>query len=65
MRCEDCELSKNLWLCLECGQFHCGRQQWDMSEIQGNGHAIEHFKKTGHKLVVKLASLQEVWQVRE
>lgn len=61
MRCEDCELARNLWLCLECGTFHCGRQQWNATEeMPGNGHAIEHFRKTGHCLVVKIASIQEV-----
>lgn len=60
MRCEDCELTQNLWLCLECGTFHCGRKQWNVAEVPGNGHAIDHFKQTGHCLVVKVASLQEV-----
>lgn len=26
----------------------------------GNGHALEHFRQTGHALAVKVASLQEV-----
>lgn len=60
MRCADCELTENLWLCLECGQFHCGRKQWEAGGLPGNGHAIHHFKQTGHALVVKVASLQEV-----
>lgn len=59
-QCSDCELTRNLWLCLECGEFHCGRKQWDIGAAPGNGHAIEHFKKTGHSLVVKLSSIQEV-----
>ena len=28
--------------------------------MSGTGHAIEHFQKTGHCLVVKVASIQEV-----
>lgn len=60
MRCADCELAENLWLCLECGQFHCGRKQWEAGALPGNGHALEHFRQTGHALAVKVASLQEV-----
>ena len=60
MKCQDCELTQNLWLCLECGQFHCGRKQFDAGATPGNGHAIQHFKETGHSLVVKVASLQDV-----
>ena len=60
MKCEDSDLRRNLWLCLQCGEFHCGRKQWEQGGLPGNGHAIEHFKKTGHSLVVKVASLQEV-----
>lgn len=56
-------MSQNLWLCLECGQFHCGRKQWDVTGLPGNGHALEHFQTTGHSLAVKVASLQEVGEV--
>ena len=50
-KCKDCELNKNLWLCLTCGNLACGRK-----ETGGNLHAIEHFKKTKHPLVVVIVT---------
>ena len=35
MKCSDCELTTNLWFCLECGEFHCGRKQWDANGLPG------------------------------
>jgi len=46
-KCNDCDLSSNLWLCLTCGNLSCGRK-----ETGGNQHAIAHFKKTSHPLKV-------------
>ena len=51
-KCNDCELSSNLWLCLTCGNLSCGRK-----ETGGNQHAIEHYKKTNHPLVVKTGTI--------
>ena len=51
-KCNDCNLSSNLWLCLTCGNLSCGRK-----ETGGNQHAIEHFKKTKHPLVVKTGTI--------
>ena len=51
-KCNDCELSSNLWLCLTCGNLSCGRK-----ETGGNQHAIEHYKKTKHPLVVKTGTI--------
>ena len=51
-KCKDCELNKNLWFCLTCGNLACGRK-----ETGGNLHAIEHYKKTKHPLVVKYGTL--------
>ena len=51
-KCKDCELTKNLWMCLTCGNLACGRK-----ETGGNLHAIEHYKKTKHPLVVKYGTL--------
>ena len=51
-KCKDCELKKNLWLCLTCGNLACGRK-----ETGGNLHAIEHYNKTKHPLVVKYGTL--------
>lgn len=63
MKCQNCDLEKNLWLCLTCGALACGRRQPDGSG--GNGHALEHYEKTGHPLVLKITSccksLQEVY----
>ena len=49
--CNDCNLSSALWLCLTCGNLACGRKNFDGTG--GNGHAMEHFKKTG--IVMKTA----------
>ena len=51
-KCNDCNLSSNLWLCLTCGNLSCGRK-----ETGGNQHAIEHYKKTNHPLVVKTGTI--------
>ena len=51
-KCNDCDLNKNLWLCLTCGNLSCGRK-----ETGGNQHAIEHFNKTKHPLVVKTGTI--------
>ena len=51
-KCNDCDLSSNLWLCLTCGNLSCGRK-----ETGGNQHAITHYKKTSHPLVVKTGTI--------
>ena len=51
-KCNDCELSSNLWLCLTCGNLSCGRK-----ETGGHQHAIEHYNKTQHPLVVKTGTI--------
>ncbi|KAI8058109.1 ubiquitin thiolesterase [Syncephalis plumigaleata] len=53
--CSQCELDKNLWLCLTCGNLGCGRRQYDGSG--GNGHGLEHFTQTGHALSCKLGTI--------
>ncbi|EEB05625.1 ubiquitin carboxy terminal hydrolase Ubp14 [Schizosaccharomyces japonicus yFS275] len=53
--CTQCELSENLWLCLNCGKLSCGRKQFGGGG--GNGHAVEHFQSTNHGVAVKLHSL--------
>ena len=62
-KCVDCSLTKNLWMCLECGRFSCGRKNWDGTG--GNGHALQHYEKTGHSIVLKVTScckgVQEVY----
>ena len=51
-KCNDCDLSSNLWLCLTCGNLSCGRK-----ETGGNAHAIAHYEKTKHPLVVKTGTI--------
>lgn len=43
-KCNSCDLSNNLWLCLTCGSLGCGRKNYDGSG--GNGHGMEHFELT-------------------
>lgn len=54
-KCNKCDLSANLWLCLTCGNLACGRRNYDGSG--GNNHGIDHFKESGHALVVKLGTI--------
>lgn len=54
-KCNSCDLSNNLWLCLHCGTLSCGRKNYD--ESGGNGHGIEHYNSTKHSLVVKLGTI--------
>ncbi|CDO96214.1 unnamed protein product [Kluyveromyces dobzhanskii CBS 2104] len=54
-RCNDCDLSSNLWICLHCGNVACGREQIG---IEGHSHALTHYKNSdGHALAIKLGSL--------
>ena len=53
--CAECELTSNLWLCMTCGQLHCGRAYADGSG--GKGHAMAHYKATQHPLVVKMGTI--------
>ena len=53
--CSQCELNENLWLCLECGNLGCGRQQ--MGGAAGNSHGLSHATDSGHGVAVKLGSI--------
>lgn len=57
-KCSSCDLSENLWLCLECGSVGCGRAQFG-STVQGNSHALAHYETCGHGVAVKLGSLAQ------
>ena len=35
-QCSSCDLKENLWLCLECGNLGCGRQQYGSVRNPGN-----------------------------
>ncbi|GAB6019409.1 Ubiquitin carboxyl-terminal hydrolase 13 [Chamberlinius hualienensis] len=54
-KCEECDKVENLWLNLTDGSILCGRKFFDGSG--GNNHALEHYKKTGHSLAVKLGTI--------
>lgn len=57
VKCNDCEINENLWLCLDCGNLGCGRNQ---TGIKGNSHAVEHQKSNpSHSLVLKLGSFSD------
>ncbi len=53
--CTQCNLESNLWMCLTCGALGCGRKQFDGSG--GNGHALDHFKSSGHPVAIKLGTI--------
>ncbi|KAL8703553.1 MAG: hypothetical protein Q9201_003257 [Fulgogasparrea decipioides] len=53
--CSMCDLKENLWLCLQCGNLGCGRQQFGGSG--GNSHGLKHTELTSHAVAVKLGSL--------
>lgn len=57
-KCADCDLQRNLWLCLSCGSIGCGRRQFGGSE--GNGHAQGHAASHGHSIALKLGTVSEV-----
>ena len=56
-KCGECDLQKNLWLCMECGHLGCGRKQFGNEELSGNGHGLDHYNETGHGVNVKLGSI--------
>lgn len=55
--CSNCEINENLWMCLTCGSLGCGRKQWGPTAPPGNNHAIDHYEKTGHTIVVKMGTI--------
>ena len=54
-KCNSCELSSNLWLCLTCGNLGCGRKNYDGSG--GNNHAVTHYESAEHPMVVKMGTI--------
>ncbi len=55
-KCQHCDKTENLWLCLTCGEISCGRKFWDGTG--GNNHGVEHYQATRHPLVVKLGTIE-------
>ncbi|KAK8806944.1 hypothetical protein WA158_003703 [Blastocystis sp. Blastoise] len=35
IHCSCCDIHENLWFCLTCGQYHCGRKQWAPNQPPG------------------------------
>lgn len=54
-KCQNCDLTTNLWLNLTDGSILCGRRFFDGTG--GNDHAVEHYRTTGHPLAVKLGTI--------
>ena len=50
-----CDLKENLWLCLECGNLGCGRDQF--GGVGGNSHGLKHTEEAMHNVAVKLGSI--------
>lgn len=55
IKCAECDMRTNIWLCLVCGYMGCGRKHFDGSG--GNGHFKEHHEKTKHPLGVKIGTI--------
>eukprot|EP00003_Mantamonas_plastica_P004347 TRINITY_DN1343_c0_g1_i2.p1 TRINITY_DN1343_c0_g1~~TRINITY_DN1343_c0_g1_i2.p1 ORF type:complete len:930 (-),score=365.62 TRINITY_DN1343_c0_g1_i2:259-3048(-) len=53
--CSKCDLDRNFWICLICGNLGCGREQFGGDP--GNNHAIMHHEETGHAVVVKVGTI--------
>eukprot|EP00049_Salpingoeca_infusionum_P004172 m.75416 g.75416 ORF g.75416 m.75416 type:complete len:903 (+) comp12451_c0_seq1:388-3096(+) len=47
--CSECATTHNVWACLHCPHFACGRLQ--------NCHAETHFKSSNHPLVIDVCNL--------
>lgn len=54
-KCNSCDLTENLWLCLRTGHVGCGRRNYDGTG--GNGHAKEFFEANGHPVCVKSGTI--------
>ncbi|XP_053985117.1 ubiquitin carboxyl-terminal hydrolase 5 [Hylaeus anthracinus] len=54
-KCEECDLTQNLWLNLTDGSILCGRKFYDGTG--GNDHAVKHYRNTGYPLAVKLGTI--------
>ncbi|WUR03442.1 ubiquitin carboxyl-terminal hydrolase (UBP14) [Vairimorpha necatrix] len=54
LKCNDCEVTKNLYICFTCGFIGCGRVQFG---IEGNGHAKHHYNVTDHCIFVLISSI--------
>jgi len=55
IKCDECELTNNLWFCLTCGHMGCGRKAHDGTG--GNNHGVDHEKNSKHPVVVKMGTI--------
>jgi len=55
IKCDECELTSNLWFCLTCGHMGCGRKAHDGTG--GNNHGVDHEKDSKHPVVVKMGTI--------
>jgi len=56
IKCSECHIKDNVWVCLECGNLGCGRTQFG---IDGNGHSAAHYSATGHQHAAYIPGLCE------
>eukprot|EP00054_Salpingoeca_dolichothecata_P023868 m.160717 g.160717 ORF g.160717 m.160717 type:complete len:349 (-) comp24829_c0_seq27:1054-2100(-) len=65
-QCQDCDSRRDLWMCLTCGFIGCSRSQWqgDRVNVDSQGHALQHFKDSGHSYAQELES-RRVWDYQE
>lgn len=54
-KCEQCDLTTNLWLNLTDGSILCGRRFFDGTG--GNNHAVEYYQRVKYPLAVKLGTI--------
>lgn len=54
-KCELCDKTDNLWLCLTCGRTLCGRRYFNGTG--GNNHMVDHYDVEKHPLVVKIGTI--------
>ena len=54
-KCEECDLTTNLWLNLTDGSILCGRRFFDGTG--GNEHAAQYYQRTKYPLAVKLGTI--------
>ncbi|EQB60406.1 ubiquitin carboxyl-terminal hydrolase 14 [Vairimorpha apis BRL 01] len=54
LKCTECDIKNHLYICFTCGFLGCGRVQYG---IEGNGHALHHYKQQNHPIFVLTNSI--------
>lgn len=49
-KCNSCDIEKNTWVCLICGNIGCGRYN--------SAHAHDHFQSSLHNFALELQSFR-------